>query len=315
MKLQNNENLWKSSVNYRDNWKYQFSDYLDFPRVIHFETHSYCNAACVMCPYAEVSKIYDNGFMDDKLIDKIINECQAFGQNIEYEFLPYLMNEPSLDKRLPDIIKKIKRNLPLSAVSIYTNGALCDARFWDSIVNAEPDSIVFSVNSLDEDEYKRITGRLKLGDFLKNIMYVKEEIIKNGKNIEIIAHVLRMGKDIKELLQIMQYWKERDIACRTAYVENRAGDIDIDSLTEDYNFLAPNKCWRVLTQIHILYDGRVVLCCGDWHRSVILGDIKKQSIHDIWNQKEYIAIRKAHRTVCYKNMPSLCLSCNMIGSK
>lgn len=303
---------WKQSVITRDNWKYKCEDELEFPRIIHFETHSFCNASCIMCPYKDVHDENKKGYMNEKLMDKIINECVEYDRNMEYEFLPYLMNEPSLDCRVPNLIRKIKGQLPASAVSFYTNGTLMNEKFWTDLVDSEPDSIVFSINSIDEKEYNRITGGLNLKDFIHNIEFVRSQINKKEKRIEILTHVLHMGKSVGALIDIMKYWKERHIKCRTAYLENRGGDVNVQKLSQDLNYWAPNKCWRVLTQIHVLYDGQVLLCCGDWNQSVILGDLNKQSIYEVWNSAQYKKIRLNHKMNNVKELPEICKKCNMI---
>lgn len=313
-KLQKSEKAnWRESVIIRDKWKYDLNEELDFPRIIQFETHSYCNASCIMCPYKTVHKEYENGYMDERLIDKIISECESYNNELNYEFLPFLMNEPLLDKRLPDIISKVKSKLVNAAVTIYTNGSSKSCDIWEEMVEHGVDTIVFSVNSIDPEEFRKITGNLSYYDFLNNIMHVNEFVEKKNADTEIIAHVLRMGKTKQELIDFMKYWRDRGIKCRTAYVENRGGNIDINGMTDNENFFAPQKCWRMLSQIHILYDGRVVLCCGDWHRSNVLGNIRDETIADIWNSDEYKKIRMNHKDKKYEQMPELCKKCNMIG--
>ncbi len=304
---------WKDSVIIRDNWKYQCDGNLPFPRIIQFQTHSYCNAACIICPYGEVHKKHDNGYMDDQLIDKIIHECTQ-QQDTAYEFLPFLMNEPTMDERIPAVVTKIKQRSPQSAVSIYTNGSSKQKAFWNKLLESAPDTIVFNANSIDRNEYRRITRNLSYDDFLANILYVKQIVQSHQKDIELIAHVLRLGKTTQELVDVMKFWEERGIKCRTAYVENRAGNIKIESVTKHRNFFAPQKCWRVLSQIHILYDGRVVLCCGDWRRRVILGNIREQTIAEVWNQEAYIRIRMSHKNQDSNHVPSICSKCNMKGT-
>ncbi|MFH1589019.1 MAG: SPASM domain-containing protein [archaeon] len=40
------------------------------------------------------------------------------------------------------------------------------------------------------------------------------------------------------------------------------------------------------------FDGKVILCCQDWKKEYILGDLRTNSIQDIWNSKEYKSIRR-----------------------
>jgi glycosyltransferase involved in cell wall biosynthesis len=48
---------------------------LDFPSEIQIQTITSCNAACVMCPYPEVSKEFALERMDERLFDRLLDEC------------------------------------------------------------------------------------------------------------------------------------------------------------------------------------------------------------------------------------------------
>jgi radical SAM protein with 4Fe4S-binding SPASM domain len=58
----------------------------------------------------------------------------------------------------------------------------------------------------------------------------------------------------------------------------------------------------------IAWDGRVVPCCYDFDASVTLGDLKKQSLREIWNGEAYVAMRTKELNGC--NDKSLCRNCN-----
>ncbi len=47
--------------------------------------------------------------------------------------------------------------------------------------------------------------------------------------------------------------------------------------------------------IHILFNGDVVLCCMDWRREVILGNLHQQTIREIWNGEAYNNVRQIIR--------------------
>ena len=306
---------WKLSVVIRDKWKYSFDGEIDFPRIIQFETHNYCNARCIMCPYETVKDVVPHGFMEKELFKKIIDEIIDYNSNLQYELLPFMNNEPMLDERISEFITYMKEKLPNAAVSVYTNGSYNSIQVWEKLLFAKPDSIVFSINSIEEKEYQRITGNLLLDITLRNLKHVLNEKNENGlTDVELMVHMLRLNKSPQKLLTIMKYWKEFGVNCRTGYIENRGGTLDIDSVGHDQNFLAPNKCWRVLVQIHIAYDGNVILCCGDWKREVVFGNLYKKSIYDIWNSQMYREIRKAHRDKKYDKLPQLCKKCNMKGN-
>ena len=46
------------------------------------------------------------------------------------------------------------------------------------------------------------------------------------------------------------------------------------------------------TVFNILYNGDVIMCCNDYTKKIILGNVKDESIKEIWNSKKYQSIRE-----------------------
>jgi len=39
--------------------------------------------------------------------------------------------------------------------------------------------------------------------------------------------------------------------------------------------------------LHVLYDGSVTVCCNDWQKRNILGNLSNQTITELFNSEEY----------------------------
>ena len=73
---------------------------------------------------------------------------------------------------------------------------------------------------------------------------------------------------------------------------NRAGanimnDINVNKL----DVALKRKCFYPFYQLMIDYDGAVLLCNHDWHKKLILGNVKETSILDVWNSEKYKEVR------------------------
>src|SRR5512133_595793 len=77
-----------------------------FPPYIQLQTINACQAACTMCPYDTYSKVFQRGRMDDELFDKIIAEIAEHPET--HSFIPMLQNEPLLDKKLFDRLRRFR---------------------------------------------------------------------------------------------------------------------------------------------------------------------------------------------------------------
>jgi radical SAM protein with 4Fe4S-binding SPASM domain len=72
------------------------------------------------------------------------------------------------------------------------------------------------------------------------------------------------------------------------------------------------KCDMVWDPIfQILWDGRVVPCCYDFDGRIILGDLNRQSIAEIWRGENYIKFREAHKTLQLDPYP-ICKVCDKL---
>ncbi|MDJ0815486.1 MAG: SPASM domain-containing protein, partial [Desulfobacterales bacterium] len=74
--------------------------------------------------------------------------------------------------------------------------------------------------------------------------------------------------------------------------ENRADQQSIrDSATGARQLRAFYWCRRLMEQIYILYDGRMLQCCADWEQRSVMGDLTKDSLAGIWYGKRYSEFR------------------------
>lgn len=91
-------------------------------KAIQIETLHGCNLNCKTCPNSLIEK--HNELMDEKIYFKILDDLKKanFGGRIS----PYLMNEPTLDKRLHYFIQETKKMFPDNLIYISSNGLLLD---------------------------------------------------------------------------------------------------------------------------------------------------------------------------------------------
>jgi hypothetical protein len=72
-----------------------------------------------------------------------------------------------------------------------------------------------------------------------------------------------------------------------------------------------NACSRALSQIMVLWDGRVSLCCFDAEGAVILGDLNHDTLRTIYGGQPALGIREAHMEGRRGEL-ALCSTCTAI---
>lgn len=91
--------------------------------------------------------------------------------------------------------------------------------------------------------------------------------------------------------------------------------MDYDESGKSDAFAAwPGKdyCEWVFQKMYINYRGQAVLCCSDFHSTVIMGDAIKTPLLDVWQSDIYKQYRVAHFAKKGKTM-ALCAECNRLG--
>ena len=254
-----------------------------FPRHVQIQTVSRCNAVCLFCGYQDIKDTLPHGSMDDALFKKIADEC---GRHFVGRVSPYLMNEPLLDRKLPERIayfNKVKR--PGTKTKINSNGALLTADMSEALIDAGLRHLWISVQGYSEETYQKSMG-LPLKKVLDNIdRFLDIRAKKGGKLPKLSITTLRTQLVESELEYAARYWGERQVNFKIHNLDNRAGK-DLKDLAVNKPVLRRN-CDLFLKQAYILYNGDMVLCCHDWRRTVILGNVGERSIAEIWNDPDF----------------------------
>src|SRR3989344_6067107 len=106
---------------------------LKTPVTINIETTNRCNAKCTFCPRDELTR--KQGFMDDELFEKIVNDIVAGPLNVKAVNMNGF-GEPFLDTKLVDRIDYIKKKAPYIKIFLYSNGALLVKPIADKVLGS-----------------------------------------------------------------------------------------------------------------------------------------------------------------------------------
>ena len=72
-------------------------------------------------------------------------------------------------------------------------------------------------------------------------------------------------------------------------------------------------CTRVDRWFHFSYNGELVLCCNDYCKEVVLGDITKNTITEIMESKRYKEINQQVRGEIPSASDFICKRCTSPG--
>lgn len=263
-----------------------------FPRYLSIQTSSLCNASCVFCPYRDIKNLFPEKIMDMDLYKSIIDECGNY-KGIERIIL-YMNNEPLTDPYLIERINYAKGKVPWSSVQITTNGLLLTEEISEQIINSGLDCVGISFHGMRKETIEKTMGipfELALERISKFIDKVKRK--KNIKDYIVATFLKHRYLSVEEREETFAFWKSKGVE-RISYFDcpvSRAGNVK--SLPRVYHEGKLGGCGSIWANemVHIVETGEIVLCCMDWKREIILGEIKKNSIYNIWHSDKYALIR------------------------
>ena len=281
--------------------------YLPFPGEIQIQTNTACNATCIMCPYPETSKELPNGRMSEELYRQILDECAR--EKGVWRLEPFLMNEPFTDTRMVDWIAMAKQAVPNALVTVTTNGTLMTPAITDRLINSGLDAIWFSFNGATKETYEQIMG-VSFDKVSANIDYLLEV---KPERLRVFTNMIETVVMAPEIEQNIRNWHKRGVGSGTSQLVNRAGNVK-NFVELNYRPVNPDPvriCDLLFHKMYILYNGDAVICCMDWRRTVVMGNVKRQSIKEVWQGEKYQAYRRAHIEGRGKEM-KLCNDCSYI---
>jgi radical SAM protein with 4Fe4S-binding SPASM domain len=255
-------------------------------------TTNTCNAACSFCVYPREENDLPKVTMSMDLYRKIIDEAKDIESIDTIAFSA--LGEPLLDRFLEDRIRYLKQARPSwSPIELYTNGVALTPKRFEALKEAGLDSLSISLNAINQKQHEKVMGlKGKFGQVCSNARYAIDHA--DGKvNVHIKA--VFSGDDFTEEDQMRFYltWGIKQYGGYGICVRERNWANQIGRTMDDS--FDPNKCcFRALEQISILSDGRVTMCCFDPLDKFPLGDLKRQSIKEIYNSDKYVKFREAH---------------------
>lgn len=243
----------------------------DNMKVLQIENTNYCNSKCIFCSHNKIKK---RGIMNHELFEKILRDAKEI-KTLE-TVIPMLNGEPFMDKGFLIKLKSINKILPRKRIIFYTNGSLLNEKILNELNEIKNLTINFSLNGNCKETRKRLT---ELDDYEYVVKMIS--IYSRFEKPYQVSFVADSSVEVQELFDFSQKWG----ACaRLIKLANYAGEI--------FNALGPKlNCIRAIEHMTVLYNGKVNLCCMDSPAKIIFGDLKKQSVKEIWKsekRQEYV---------------------------
>ncbi len=278
-----------------------------YPTYIALETTNACNAHCIMCPHDKMKRKI--GFMSFELFKKIVDD--AIKNRIPFKAIVLdAFGEPLLDPLLFKKIRYIKDNSNYM-VAFSTNANLLNKEKAKKLLDSGLDILNISLNATTKSEYEKIMKGLDYNTTIKNIKnFIKEKEKRKLSEPRIIINTVVVNENKKNVKKFLNKWKKHAIASATMS-ENWGGSVDLKSPLKLVYKQKKWPCKRIWFDMYVFWDGKVSLCCRDYDGKQIIGDLKKQSIMQVWKGKKLKEMRKLHLKEEFDKI-NICKNCDFM---
>jgi len=269
---------------------------LSIPLGVDIEFNEACNASCVICPVS-INPRRKNKFMSEQDSDLLFKKLSEY-QNLR--FLSFsIFNEPLLDPLFKTRIKQLRKYNLYDILNFHTNGTILNKDVTDFLKDGDMQMIQFNFPSMYETEWSEYMGMHK--KFYKQTLENMRYFAKVHNNVKIkIEPNIELSGDESKLNQQRQLFHQFIIDNFSPYSTNidlyfgprvnQAGNIVNEHVIEPEKSrkLTHTYCslYRLLNSLTIDYDGSCRLCCKDYHKQYLLGNILTNSIEDIMMSTE-----------------------------
>ena len=274
---------------------------LPFPNTVLLDTCPFCNLHCSFCPHDRTTR--PKAFMDWQLYKKIIDEIAE--KNPYVHVYMVFSGEGLIMKDLPERIKYAKEK-GLKRVILNTNSVLMTKEWAERLVKAGLDVLYPAVDGITQETY----GKIRIGGDLKKaiqgVLNYREALQKYGRSDQkMYVQFVETEENVHEEEELIRFWHEKGIPVKLRPQTSWGGKVRADHLK-----LFPERlpCYWALTTMVIINNGDVSLCAVDIDCEYNKGNVRKESIENVWNG-ELKEFRELHLKGMWDKLPELCRNC------
>lgn len=296
---------------YRERWEAaaRFEERPEFPIHIDIEGNASCNLKCPMCTWsAEVVVPGKASWMDFGLYKDIIDQSVPQGLcAVGFDWV----NEPLIRRDMAEFVAYARDAGVLDRIT-HTNGTLLTRKMSEQLIDAGLTRMMVSLDAFTEETYNKIRIGSNMPKVLKNIhefLAVRAE--KSSKLPLFSVNFVRMSTNEHELESFINYWAEYvDFFAVQNYTnpfEDRT-ESDNTYFAESRELISKFRCQQPWQRLTIRFDGTVMPCCSFYAEDLVIGDVRKQTIKEIWDSPQMRELQDLHADARYFDNP-ICKAC------
>lgn len=250
----------------------------EFPIVDQIELTNRCPYSCRMCPRT-LAMERSLGDMPLELFEQIIKQLSGQQTYVALHHFGESLLHPGLANAVAAArTQGLRTGLSCNPPTLRPE---LSARLLDAGIS----NLLLSLDSLEADTYRDIRGpAAKIDRADRNVRELVRLRDRGDYDTFITLQMISMRCNQAEADDFLRYCREVGVD-RGVVIRLGRWDFDDDYVEELGEFTSPGYdgyCKRPWDSLVVLWDGRVVPCCHDYDGAVVVGDLREQSLAEIW---------------------------------
>lgn len=285
-----------------------------FPRMVVLAVAYPCNASCPNCPYTETNseirlKYADSPYVEKELFHKIARECGEHGSMLRITGGGEPMMHPADMASLIEYARSVG-----AGVWLNTNGSLLPLEKQERLLKCNLDQIEFSVDAADPETYRIVRAGLDWDNLLATVRGMVKLRNRLGSTTNIVVSVINQAEVADRLDEIVSFWLAQgvdEVIKRKFLTWGSNTALDPASSGDPSPYLlkaAGEPCPYPFERLNIDSRGKVEVCGYDISGRTNFGNVREQTIAEIWKGSQFEGWRAKHAARRGSDIP-LCREC------
>ncbi len=275
-----------------------------FPPCLQIEPTSICNYRCVFCYQTDVTFTKAGsghmGLMALPLFQRIVDQAQD-----QCEALTLASRgEPLVHKQLEEMLAYVRGKF--LALKLNTNASLLTEPLCHAILQADLNTLVFSVDAVAEPGYSQLRVGGDLDRVVANILRFRDIRARHYSGARTITRVSGVQVPGSSGIDEMErFW--HDAVDQVALVTYNPWENTYERPLNDVG--APcSDLWR---RMFVWWNGVVNPCDVDYRSTLAVGDATRTPLTEIWRGEAYERLRAEH-LAARRSQVSPCNRCTLV---